>query len=432
MSGNKEPLQYQSGFGNYFATQAVPGTLPEKQNNPQQAPRGLYAEQLSGSSFLAPRHENQRTWLYRIIPAVSHGSFKPFEAGRVRGTPFDEIGPTPAQLRWDALPIPKSPMDFLEGLTTMAGSGNAAEQRGCAVHLYACTESMTDTYFYSADGDFLFVPETGSITLKTELGWLEVGPKEIAVIPRGIRFQVDVEGPARGYVCENFGPAFRLPHLGPIGSNGLASPRDFQTPIARFEQKAGKFRLIAKFNGKLWRASISHSPLDVVAWHGNYAPYKYDLTRFNTINTVSFDHPDPSIFTVLTSPSELNGVSNIDFVIFPPRWMVAEHTFRPPYYHRNVMSEWMGLVHGVYDAKSSGFVPGGSSLHNSMTGHGPDAETFEKASQAELKPQYLSDTLAFMFESRYPFAPTAYAMESGMLQQDYHDCWKALKSHFHP
>lgn len=428
----KDTLRYQSGFANHFETEAVAGTLPLGKNSPQRAPKDLYAEQLSGTSFVAPRHENLRSWLYRIQPAVVHGAFVHCDAVWVRGTPFADHGAGPRQMRWNALPIPSTPTDFLAGLVTMAGSGVSQEQRGCAIHLYACNTSMTDAFYYSADGEFLFVPEQGTLTLKTEMGWLTVGPKEIAVIPRGVRFQVATEENARGYIAENFGPALRLPNLGPIGSNGLANPRDFQTPVARFEARKGAFHLIAKYGGKHWQAKIDHSPLDVVAWHGNYAPYKYDLTKFNTIGTVSFDHPDPSIFTVLTSPSELVGVSNLDFVIFPPRWMVAEDTFRPPYFHRNVMSEWMGLVHGVYDAKETGFVPGGSSLHNSFSGHGPDADTFEKASTAKLQPQAIRDTLAFMFESRYPFTPTSFAMEGGLLQSDYQNCWQNLKPHFTP
>ncbi len=421
----KDTLQYQPGFGNHFVSEAVPGALPAGQNSPQVCPKGLYAEQLSGSAFCAPRHENLRSWLYRIQPAVVHGAFAPTERGRIRGTPFNESDVGPAQLRWDPQPHPKQPVDFLGGMVTLAGNGNSAEQKGCAIHVYACNKSM-EGFFYSADGDFLFVPYEGELRLKTEMGWLDVGPKEIAVIPRGIRFQVEVSQVCRGYICENFGSPLRLPGLGPIGANGLANPRDFQVPVARFEEKKGAYVLIAKYGGKLWQAKLDHSPLDVVAWHGNYVPYKYDLQLFNTINTVSFDHPDPSIFTVLTSASEIPGVSNLDFVIFPPRWMVAENTFRPPYFHRNVMSEWMGLIHGVYDAKSDGFTAGGSSLHNCLSGHGPDAATFQKASEGEQKPLYQGNTLAFMFESRYPFVPTGYAMEN-QLQKNYHECWGGLK-----
>ncbi|HEX6160150.1 MAG TPA: homogentisate 1,2-dioxygenase domain-containing protein, partial [Thermoanaerobaculia bacterium] len=269
--------------------------------------------------------------------------------------------------------------------------------------------------------------------LRTELGHVEVKPGEIAVIPRGTKFRVELQGDdARGYLCENFGAPFRLPDLGPIGANGLANPRDFLSPVAAYEEVEGDFELIAKFGGTLWSARIDHSPLDVVAWHGNYAPYKYDLARFNAINTVSFDHPDPSIFTVLTSPSDTPGTANCDFVIFPPRWMVAENTFRPPYFHRNVMNEYMGLIYGEYDAKAEGFVPGGGSLHNCMSGHGPDAATFEAASNAKLEPRYLGETLAFMFETRYVIRPTRFALETPLLQRDYWRCWQGIQKHFKP
>jgi len=426
-------IQYQSGFGNHFSTEALPGALPIAQNSPQRVKYGLYAEQLSGSAFTAHRHENLRTWFYRIRPSVLHSVFKPIDPRTIRGGPFDEAPPTPNQLRWDPLPFPKEPADLLQGLVTFAGSGSPAERKGCAVHLYSANAPMKDRYFYSADGELLFVPQQGALELATELGLLSVKPGEIAVIPRGIKFQANLpDGTARGYVCENYGAPFRLPSLGPIGANGLANPRDFETPLAHFEEKSGNFKLIAKFMSGLWSADLTHSPLDVVAWHGNYAPYKYDLSRFNTVNSVSFDHVDPSIFTVLTSPTDSPGTANVDFVIFPPRWNVAEHTFRPPYFHRNIMSEFMGLVHGAYDAKSAGFVPGGSSLHNCMSPHGPDAQTFERASTAPLKPSYNVDTLAFMFESCFVFRPTAFALNTSLLQKDYIACWKDLKSHFNP
>jgi homogentisate 1,2-dioxygenase len=266
------------------------------------------------------------------------------------------------------------------------------------------------------------------------LGVLDVEPQEIAVIPRGIRFRVELLGEeARGYICENFGALLRLPDLGPIGSNCLANARDFLTPHAAYEDVDGAFELIAKFQGTLWSAKIGHSPLDVVAWHGNYAPYKYDLRRFNTIGSISFDHPDPSIFTVLTSPSEQEGTANVDLAIFPPRWLVAQHTFRPPWFHRNIASEFMGLVQGVYDAKAEGFAPGGASLHNCFAGHGPDAETFEKASNADLsKPTVIEDTMAFMFETRLPILPTRFALENAPLQQDYYLCWQGLRKNFDP
>ena len=430
MSGGEVELRYQTGFGNEFATEALPGALPVGQNSPQRAPYGLYAEQLSGTAFTAARGVNRRSWLYRIRPAAVHGTFERRGDGGVVGS-FDEVPTPPSQLRWDPFPIPGEPTDFVEGLVTILGNGSAATQSGSAVHVYAVNRSMTDRFFYDADAELLIVPQQGRVRFATELGVLEAAPREVVLIPRGVRFRVELlDDSARGYVCENFGAQFRLPELGPIGANGLANPRDFQTPCARFEDRDGAFELVAKFLGGLWRADIDHSPLDVVAWHGNYAPCKYDLTRFNAINTVSFDHPDPSIFTVLTSPSETRGFANVDFVIFPQRWMVAEHTFRPPWYHRNFMSEYMGLVHGSYDAKAEGFVPGGGSLHNCMSGHGPDATTFEAASQAKLEPRRLDDTLAFMFESRLVFRPTRFALETAQLQKDYLECWRGLKKRF--
>jgi homogentisate 1,2-dioxygenase len=423
-------LAYQSGFGNEHATEALPGALPVGQNSPQRPPYGLYAEQLSGTAFTVPRAANRRSWLYRIRPAVMHGPFEPFPGGQLAGR-FDEVASPPSQLRWDPLPLPSGPVDFVDGLVTFAGSGGPQVQAGAAVHLYAATRGMGDRFFYDADGELLLVPQQGRLDLATELGRLEVRPGELAVVPRGVRFRVELpDGSARGYVCESFGAPFRLPDLGPIGANGLANPRDFLAPVAAFEDREGRFELVARFMGERWRAELDHSPLDVVAWHGTCAPYKYDLARFNTINSVSFDHPDPSIFTVLTSPSEQPGLANLDLVVFPRRWLVAEHTFRPPWFHRNVMSEYMGLVRGAYDAKAEGFAPGGGSLHSCMSGHGPDAATFEQASQAPLLPRKLDDTLAFMFESRHVLRPTRAALESPQLQRDYAACWQGLRKHF--
>jgi homogentisate 1,2-dioxygenase len=424
-------LRYQSGFANEFATEALEGVLPHGQNSPQRVAHGLYAEQLSGSAFTAPRHVNRRSWLYRIRPAAMHEPFGPLEHARFHNR-FDEAPATPNQLRWDPLPPPPANTDFVDGLVTYAGNGSAQEQAGCGIYLYAANRSMQGRYFYSADGELLIVPQEGRLLLHTELGVVEIAPLEIAVIPRGLRFRVDIpDGVARGYVAENFGAALRLPDLGPIGANGLALPRDFLTPVAAYEDLDGDFELVAKFQGGLWSARIDHSPLDVVAWHGNYAPYKYDLERFNAIGSIAVDHPDPSIFTVLTSPSDTPGTANMDFVIFPPRWLVAEHTFRPPYFHRNVASEFMGLIKGAYDAKAGGFVPGGASLHNCMSGHGPDAASFEKASAADTsKPDHVTGTMAFMFETRRVIRPVAQALSSPQLQGDYYSCWQNIHRHF--
>ncbi len=427
-------LYYQSGFGNHLASEAFAGALPKDQNSPQKVPYGLYAEQLSGTSFLAPRDRNQRSWLYRIRPSVLHKPFQSLNHKFLRGAPFEESDrPTPNQLRWNPPPYPKKTADFLDGLVTMGGSGVIDQQLGYAIHLYVCNKSMENRFFYNADGDLLILPQEGELILKTEFGAIEIAPKEIAVVQRGIKFQVVLkQKTARGYICENYGEHFRLPDLGPIGANGLANPRDFLTPVAAYEEKEEKCQLITKFLGNLWAADIRHSPLDVVAWHGNYAPYKYNLELFQAINTVSFDHSDPSIFTVLTSPSPQTGAANVDFVIFPERWLVAEHTFRPPYFHRNYMSEFMGLIYGAYDAKAEGFYPGGGSLHNCMSAHGPDTETYVKAIKAKLKPKYLKGTLAFMLESRYICKPTPFALETSLLQDDYYRCWQGLKSNFNP
>ncbi|WP_233236460.1 homogentisate 1,2-dioxygenase [Bordetella sp. LUAb4] len=427
-------LHYQTGFGSSFATEALPGALPQGRNSPTRCPYGLYAEQISGTAFTAPRAENRRSWLYRIQPAARHEPFEALARPPLWTSHAATYPATPNQLRWSPLPMPQVPTDFIDGVVTVGGNGGPDEQSGVGIHLYAANTGMADRYFYDADGELLLVPQEGRLLLSTELGRLEIGPQEIAVIPRGIRFSVDLpDGQARGYLLENFGAPLRLPELGPIGSNCLANARDFETPVAWYEDRAGDFLLVGKFAGDFWQARIDHSPLDVVAWHGTHAPYKYDLRRFNVIGSISFDHPDPSIFTVLTSPSDTAGTANVDFAIFPPRVLAMENTFRPPWFHRNVASEFMGLIHGVYDAKADGFLPGGASLHNCMSGHGPDAGTFEKASQADTsQAHYIRDTMAFMFETRRVIRPTAQALASPQRQGDYYTCWQGLRKHFTP
>ena len=416
--------RYMSGFGNHFATEAVAGALPEGRNSPQKPAFGLYAEQLSGTAFTAPRHENRRSWLYRMRPSAEHPPYRPYE-GAASFSASDLHDPLPPnRLRWDPLAMPEKPTDLVDGMTTMAANGGPEALSGCAVHIYRATADMRHRFFFNADGEMLFIPEQGRLALLTEMGRIEVGPGEIALVPRGVRFRAELpDGAARGYVAENHGALFRLPELGPIGSNGLANPRDFEAPVARYEEVEGEVELVQKYLGRLWTTTLDHSPLDVVAWHGNLAPWRYDLGRFNTIGTISFDHPDPSIFTVLTSPSETPGRANADFVIFPPRWMVAEDTFRPPWFHRNVMSECMGLIRGAYDAKAEGFEPGGLSLHNLMSGHGPDVASWRAASEAELKPHRIEDTLAFMVESCWPLRPTRFAMKCDALQSGYDEAW---------
>jgi homogentisate 1,2-dioxygenase len=430
-------LSYMPGFGNDFETESLPGALPQGQNSPQRPAYGLYAEQLSGSPFTAPRGTNERSWLYRIRPSVKHhGRFRPTEFPLWKTAPNQNDHDLPiGQLRWDPTPMPNVETDFLSGIRTMTTAGDATGQAGMAAHVYVANADMVDDHFFNADGEMLVVPQEGGLRFLTEMGVIEVQPGEICVLPRGLTFKVElIGGPqgktARGYVCENYGAKFTLPDRGPIGANCLANPRDFKTPVAWFEEKDTPCRILVKWCGRFYVTEIGASPLDIVAWHGNYAPYKYDLATYSPVGAILFDHPDPSIFTVLTAPSGEEGTANVDFVIFPPRWLVAEHSFRPPWYHRNIMSEFMGLIRGQYDAKEKGFVPGGISLHNMMLAHGPDASGFDKATKSDLKPVKLEDTMAFMFETRFPQMLTRHAAETETRQDDYLDCWKDLRKRF--
>ena len=427
-------LTYQSGFGNEYATEAVSGALPQGRNSPQRAPHDLYPELISGTAFTAPRHENRRSWLYRRQPSVVSGRYQPYTQTMWQSGADRSVALPPEPLRWHPVPLDGADaLDFVDGMRTVAANGDVEAQSGIGALMYVAGRSMARRAFVDADGELLIVPQQGRLVLTTEMGVLEVKPGEIALVPRGVVFKVGLpDGVSRGYVCENYGAQFRLPELGPIGSNGLANARDFLAPVAAFEHEEGGYELVKKAGGRFWQAPMKHSPFNVVAWHGNLSPVKYDTANFMTIGSISFDHPDPSIFTVLTSPSDTPGTANCDFVIFPPRWLVMEDTFRPPWYHRNLMSEFMGLVYGEYDAKPGGFKPGGASLHNCMVPHGPDEEAFSKASQADLKPQKLDNTLAFMFESRHRFIPTAAALASPALDNDYADCWAGLQDQFKP
>ncbi|MFC4036053.1 homogentisate 1,2-dioxygenase [Streptomyces polygonati] len=432
--GTQEPgLLYSPGFGNEHSSEAVPGALPVGRNAPQRAPLGLYAEQLSGTAFTEPRAHNRRSWLYRIRPSAAHPPFRRIPNGALRSAPFHDVEPDPNRLRWGPLPPPTEPTDFVQGLVTVGGNGDVLRREGIAIHWYAANRSMDTRVFSSSDGEFLIVPQQGALLLRTELGLLRAEPGHVALIPRGIRFRVELpDGAAGGYVCENYGRPFQLPDLGPIGANGLANARDFLAPVAFFEDRDEDTEVVNKFGGNLWAADYDHSPLNVVAWHGNHVPYVYDLRRFNVLGSISYDHPDPSIFTVLTSPSDTPGLAGADFVVFAPRWLVGEDTFRPPYFHRNVMSEFMGLIEGAYDAKAEGFVPGGASLHNMMSAHGPDRATFERASDAELVPRKVDDGLAFMFETRWPVVPTGSALTAGHRQVGYDRVWEGLERNFRP
>ncbi|KAL4949274.1 Homogentisate 1,2-dioxygenase [Aspergillus filifer] len=431
----KDPYTYQNGFDCYHESEAIAGALPVGQNSPQKAPYGLYAEKLSGTAFTAPRNENKQTWVYRILPAASHENFVEEDPNTYQTiTDSKRLQHIPNQLRWDPFDLDET-VDWVHGLHQVAGSGDPTIKQGLGILLYAAGKDMGKEAFYSADGDFLIVAQHGVLDIQTELGRLVVRPNEICVIPRGVRYRVTLpDGPVRGYICELYQGHYQLPELGPIGSNGLANARDFQAPVASFDDEEEEYRLYSKFNNHLFSARQDHSPFDVVAWHGNYYPYKYDLGRFNTIGSVSFDHPDPSIYTVLTGPSDHVGTAIADFVIFPPRWLVAEDTFRPPWYHRNTMSEFMGLITGNYDAKTGGgFQPAGASLHNIMSAHGPDSDAFEGASNAELKPAKVgAGSMAFMFESSLMVGVSEWGLKTCQkVQEEYNEhSWRPLKRHF--
>lgn len=412
---------YLKGFGNYHQTEALTGALPTHQNSPQQCALGLYAEQISGTAFTRLRHQNLHSWFYRSLPSVAQGTYQRHKQQIILAY---EDYQSPNPLRWKPFQKPAGSYDFIQGLIHVAGN------RLNKTFIYSCNQSMTDTYFVNNDGELLFVPYEGSINLHTEMGLINLTIGMIAVIPRGIKFKVELlNSEAKGYVVENCGTPFTLPILGAIGANGLAHPRHFEYPTAAYEKNSLACLIICKNDQQLWAAQCDHSPLNVVAWHGNYAPYRYDLSLFNTINTVSYDHPDPSIFTVLTSESDTQGVANLDFVIFPPRWMVAEHTFRPPYFHRNYMNELMGLINGIYDAKNEGFIPGGFSIHNCMTAHGPDYLSYCKATSKELTPEF-NNSLAFMFETNELWRVTQLAMQDEARQEDYTKCWGGFKNNF--
>jgi homogentisate 1,2-dioxygenase len=424
-NGANPKYKYLSGLGSHHMTEALAGVLPKKGNSPQRLAHGLYAEQLSGTAFTSVRSENRRTWMYRRRPSVSNTPAVMHEPSlKWETAPLKHAEIPYSPMRWAPLVNDDGKHDFLSGMETVGANGDASMHAGCAIHIYTAHESMHDVAVCNADGELLIVPQAGVLCVQTEMGYLEVAPGEITVIPRGVCFRVEVSEPlSRGYVLENYGAMLRLPELGPIGANGLASPKDFLFPVAHYDLQDHPFRLVTKLAGRFYEKELTYSPFDVVAWHGNLAPYKYDLENFNVFGSVSFDSPDPSISTVLTSPSHLPGTADIDFVAFPPRWQVAEDTFRPPFFHKNVMTEFMGMVYGTYEGKATGFPPGAFSLHTSMTPHGPDKDTFESGSAEAMQPHKLEATLAFMFETRLPLRVLNRWMVDDRFDRNYVEKW---------
>jgi len=421
MTGDPRTL---SGFGNEHESESQAGVLPTRGNSPQRPAGGLVTEQLSGTAFTAPRATNRRTWLYRRRPSVQH-------VRQLQPTTYPQFVTAPdpnpawlAQSRWNPdEPTAAAADTWLAGITTVVTNGNAHLHVGGAIHTYgfgASTELAP--VFVNTDAEMLFVPQLGRVELQTELGPLAVEPGHIGVVPRGIKVRVSTAAKlASGWLHENYGQAFTLPDPGITGPNTSALARDFVYPSAQPEDDAPT-AIIVKTGGRFLATSIDRTPLDVVAWRGNYAPYRYDLRQFSPLGAVLFDHPDPSLGTVLTSPSDLVGTANVDLVVFRERWVVAEDTFRPPWFHSNTMSEFMGLIDGSYDAKP-GQAPGSMTLHNQHLPHGPATTAFEAASAAELMPQRLEPTLAFMLESRYVWQPTQWAATTDRLDVDYDACW---------
>lgn len=428
---NSNPrASYQPGFGNEFATEAVAGALPVGQNSPQRPPLGLVSELVSGTAFVAPRALNRRSYLFRIRPSTNAHPLLPVSFPNFQTPPL-AVDPQPGAMRWSTLNDKIAGKDFLDGLLTHCGNGSPRTQNGMAVHIYNASEPMTGRAFVNSDGEMLIIPQTGKLVITTELGIMDIQPGELALIPKGMKMKVDpVSGPAYGFMCENYGLPFVLPDLGLIGSHGLANAIDFETPVAAFEDNEEPTELIQKFCGSFWETKLEYSVFDVVAWRGNWAPCKYDMMKFNTMGSISYDHPDPSIFCALTSSSDAVAGGNVDFMILPPRWIVAEHSFRPPGFHRNSVSEFLALVKGAHESRSSNFPPGSISLHNCWTPHGPDTETLEQARTAELQPQRVDDALVFMLETRFPLEMSSAAFESDKRQRDCTNGWAGFTKRF--
>lgn len=426
----RTPLSYQSGFGNELSSEALPEILPVGQSSPQVPAHGLVHELISGTTFTAPRRSNRRVHLYRIRPSTSQQELRPMEHGLLLSAPFSSA-PNPNQVRWSPFEIPDTAQDFLAGMTTLCGNGSVTGQAGMALHVYLANRSMEDRVLSNADGEMLVIPQRGDVRFVTELGIIDAGPGEIVIIPRGCKFRVDLLGPsAQGFVCENYGVPFQLPDLGLVGSTGQANAWDFQIPEAAYEDADVATRLVHKYAGGFWTTVLDHSPFDVVGWRGNYTPSKFDMNRFAILGALSFDHAEPSIFCALTSPSDSVAGPNADFMIMPPRWLVAENTFRPPGYHRNCVSEILGLIQGKHDGKSAAFRPGSVSLHNAWAPHGPDTASYEAGRVGPQSPVKLEDTMAFMIETRFPMSLTNVGLNCPERERDYLDVWAGFAKRF--
>ena len=427
----------QGGFANAFESEALPDALPRDQNSPRLSAYGLYAEQINATGFVARREHNRRSWVYRIRPAAQHSKLEPLDHPTYRQD-FDLDNPEPNLSGWAPLPMPDSPTDFVDGIYTLGGSGGAEVRRGFAVHLYVANRSMENRSFYNADGEMLLVPQQGKLTLQTESGVLDVDPGMVAIIPRGLKFSVLLrEDHARGYIGEVFGRSFHLPERGPVGANGLADSRHFRAPVAYHENRlVPGYSITAKFCGKLFGATQDYSPYDVVAWHGDYTPYVYELRHFSPVINGRMDHADPSIFSVLTAPLDEEGANNLDFVFFPPRWDVSEGTFRPPFFHRNAVTEINGIIRDPAGYKAP-FYSGGCFITPAMTAHGIRAGGVEgflsMSDEAADRPHRFRDnSMWFQFETVLPFYLTSWAKKAGQRIDDWHHIWGTYRDHYQP
>ncbi|GLI78307.1 hypothetical protein PoHVEF18_006618 [Penicillium ochrochloron] len=400
-----DKFKYLNGFNGYHQSEAAEGVIPLVINIPQKSKYGLHTERISGSSFTAPRKDSKQTWLYRLLPSTCHEDFSllenhPFNLKNVLNSKYQY---SPNRSTWAPAQIAKE-ADFLTGLQLIGGAGNPTMKEGLAYYAFTAGKSMpSNQAFYSADGDFLLAPQKGTLDIRTEMGYLRVRSNEICVVPRGIRFHVSLPaGPVRGFALELFEGHFELPELGPIGSTGLANIRDFEIPTASFDNSNVDTEIIAKFAGQVHRTVHRGSIFNVAGWSGTYYPFKYDLGKFNTIGSVSYDHTDPSIFTVLTAPSSVPGEAVVDVAVFGPRWLVMEKSYRPPYFHRNTMSEFAFVIKGGFDVTPlPPQLEGLFLLSNTMCAHGADPESWKQATEKELVPEKIPPgNLGMMFESK--------------------------------
>lgn len=424
------------GFGGHHRGEALAGAVPGRQNTPRHAPYGLHSEQVSGTGFVAPRRENLRSWLYRIRPSAQHTRFSPVDHPRVSHD--FEIQSSPNLSAWSQIvDDSEGPQDFVAGLTTLGGAGNPALRRGFALHGYRATADMEDHAFTNADGDLLVLPQQGRLIALTEFGALEVEPGEVLLLPRGLRVSILVpDGEAQGYAAEIFAGHFQLPERGPIGANGLVDERHFRGPTPYYEDRlAPGFRMTHKFGGALSEATQDHSPFDVVGWHGAYLPLAYRFSAFSPVSNTAFDHTDPSAFTVLSAALDEEGANALDLVVFPARWDPTEHTFKPPYFHRNVTTEINGIIEDP--SLNAPFTTGMVFVTPSMTPHGVRAGAVErflaKSDEAADRPtKSSSKSLWFQFETALHFHRTEWAKRTDLAKEDWPDVWGEYGVHFDP